>query len=209
MKNQNLLRLALVTLVSGAFSLAIGSQEELAAAIQQSRTETILTHNELVSSIKALDALTTQKEGDLRPAFEAFRAGLVQTRVASERTQKRVGILNETGEKYFAAWQADVEKIKDEGIRTRAIKRLDKTRKSWTQVATSLKDATVQFPALGGYLDDIEKALTYDLTTEGVKSVRGAAKSASGAFGQIQGMVQRAVAELEQMSADMSTVTKA
>jgi hypothetical protein len=204
MKTIRLSSLALLTLVSGAFSFLHGAQEELTAAIQQSRTETVLTHNELVANLNALNLLVTQKEGDLRPAYANFKGGLDSTKAALERTQKRVTVLKESGEKYFSAWQADIDQIKSPDIRERAMKRLEKTQKNWNEVTISLQEATKQFPALLGYLSDVDTALNYDLTPDGVKSVRSAARSAESTFAKIQELVRKAVTNLEEMSADMS-----
>lgn len=208
MKIAALLRFAVASLAATVGSALFGGQQELAAAIQQSRSETILTHNELVTNLKALAALVNQKEGDLRPAFDAFTASLKGTRDASDRTVKRVAALQGEGEKHFSVWQAEVETIQDAGIRNRALKRLAAARDNWNGAAAALQEATVQFPALLGYLNDIEKALSYDLTPEGVKSVRGAAQSANDAFGRIQGLTQKAVAQLDELTASMSSTIK-
>lgn len=204
-----LLRTAIAVLVTGAASSLFANQEELLAAIQQVRNETVLTHNQLVTNLKALNALVDQKSGDLRPAYTAFTAGLKDTRAAADTTSKRVASLQADGEKHFTTWKSEVDQIKDNGIRARALKRLDDARRNWNGAATALQEATVQFPALLGYLADIEKALSYDLTTEGVKSVRGAARSANESFGTIQGLTQKAVGELEEMTAAMSSMIKA
>jgi hypothetical protein len=209
MKTIRLLALALATVLSGAFSALFADQAALAAAIQETRTETIKTHNALVANLKALDALVNQKQGDLRPAFAAFTASLKETRAASDATAARVALVREGGDKHFATWQAEVQTIKDDGVRSRALKRLDAARRNWANVTTALEGATSQFPELLGYLTDIEKALSYDLTADGVKSVRGSAQSALSTFGNIQGLVQKAVGELDQMLSDMSSTIKA
>lgn len=208
MKTVSSLRFALVALAAGVTSALFAGQEALVSAIQQSRTETILTHNELAANLKALNALVGQKEGDLRPAYEAFTASLKGTRAAAERTVKRVAALQGEGEKHFSTWQAEIETINDEGIRTRAMKRLNAARGNWNGAATALQEATVQFPALLGYLNDIEKALSYDLTSAGVKSVQGASRSANETFGRIQGLTQKAVSELDELTASMSSLVK-
>lgn len=208
MKIASLFRIALVTSAIGASVALFAGQEALTASIHQARSETILTHNELVANLKALNALLDQKQGDLRPAYEAFTASLKGTRGASERTAGQVAALQGEGEKHFATWQAEVETISDEGIRARAMKRLAAARANWNGAATALQEATVQFPALLGYLNDIEKALSYDLTPDGVKSVRGASRSANDAFGHIQRLTQKAVSELDELLASMSSVVK-
>jgi len=208
MKKAPKFRIALAAFAIGACSTLFGGQEALAGAIQQARNDTVLTHNELVANLKALDALVSQKEGDLRPAYAAFTASLPGTRAAADRTTKQVAQLKGDGEKHFSTWQAEVETIKDDGIRNRAIKRLTAARKNWDGAAGALQEATVQFPALLGYLADIEKALNYDLTADGVKSIRGASRSANDSFARIQGLVQKAVSELDELAASMSSIAK-
>ncbi len=208
MKIVSLLRFALVAFAAGAGSALFAGQEALAAAIKETRNETVLTHNELVANLKALNALVGQKEGDLRPAYEAFTGSLKGTRDAADRTAKRVAGLQAEGETHFSTWQAEVETITDEGIRNRALKRLAAARKNWNGAATALQQATTQFPALLGYLADIEKALSYDLTADGIKSVRGAAQSANDSFGRIQELTQHAVTELDELTASMSSTAK-
>jgi methyl-accepting chemotaxis protein len=208
MKIASLLRLTLAAFALGAGSALFGAQEELAAAIQQARNETIATHNDLIVNIKALNALVAQKEGDLRPAYEAFTASLKGTRAAAEHTAQRVQLFHEGGDKHFATWQQEIQTIKDDGIRGRAVKRMTAARKNWDGAGAALQEATTQFPSLLGYLADIEKALSYDLTADGVKSVRGAAQSANDTFGRIQQLTEKAVSELDELTASMSSSAK-
>jgi len=208
MKIASLLRLTFAAFALGTCSALFAGQEALAAAIQQSRNETILTHNELAANLKALNALVSQKEGDLRPAYTAFTASLKGTREAAERTTKRVAAVQGEGEKHFSTWQSEIETINDKGIRDRALKRLASARQNWNDAAAALQEATTQFPALLGYLADIEKALSYDLTLDGVKSVKGAAQSANDTFGRIQSLTQKAVGDLDELTAAMSSTIK-
>lgn len=208
MKTVSLVRFALVASVAGTCSALFAGQEALAASIQQARSDTIRTHNELVANIKALNALVEQQEGDLRPAFNAFQESLKGTRAASDRTLQQVEALQNEGEKHFSTWQAEIETINDEGIRSRAMKRLVAARDNWNAAAAALQQAAGQFPALLRYLSDIEKALSYDLTGEGVKSVRSTARSANSTFGVIQQATEKAVAELDELAASMSSVIK-
>jgi Protein of unknown function (DUF2959) len=208
MKTASLLRFALATFAAGACSALFAGQEALAASIQQTRNETVLTHNELVANLKALNALVGQKEGDLRAAYEAFTGSLKGTRDAADRTTKRVAALQGEGEKHFSTWQSEIESINDKGIRERALKRLTAAKNNWNGAAAALQEATTQFPALLGYLADIEKALSYDLTVDGVKSIKGAAQSANDSFGRIQELTQKAVGQLDELTASMSSTIK-
>jgi hypothetical protein len=158
------------------------------------------------ANLKGLLALTKQREGDLRPTFEAFQAGLPKTKVARERTVERIAKLIADGQKHFSLWQADVETIANKDIKKRAVGRLQDTRQRWSEVVSALQDSVTQFEPLLGYLHDINTALSYDLTADGVRSVRGAADSATDTFDNIQRHVLRAVTELEKMAKELGSV---
>lgn len=197
----------LVSLFSVALCLsAAGDQEALISDIDQSRTETILTHNQLVANLEALVALTEQKEGDLRPAYETFQKSLAATREAEERTQKRVKMLTEAGKTHFYGWEEDIKSIKDSTIQRRAHARLADMVERWNRMVRELRQALDQFEPLLSYMSDIDTALSYDLTEDGLRSIRGAANSAVRTYQTLQEHVQGAVTELEGMAKELSPV---
>jgi hypothetical protein len=205
MKSRLLLSLIpLFTMISAPLPAA--PQEAIIADIAQTRNETVLTHNELAANLQALIALPTQKEGDLRPALEAFKAGLPKTKAARIRTTERVATLIAAGQKHFASWQTDIESITDREIKRHAVARLEATRRRWSEVVAALQDSVQQFDPLLSYLHDIDTALSYDLTAGGISSVRGATESATRSFQRIQSNVTRAVTELEKLAKELGSV---
>jgi hypothetical protein len=199
--------LTLLTLaVASAPLWGADPRDAIIADITQTRNETVLTHNELATNLQALLALTSQTEGDLRPTFETFKGGLPKTKAAKGRTSERVAKLIAAGQQHFTAWQTDIETINDREIKRHAVARLEATRRRWNDVVSALQGSVQQFDPLLSYLHDIDTALSYDLTANGIRSVRGATASATDTFQQIQANVTRAVSELEKLAKELGSV---
>ena len=69
MKKQILLTIGLAVLLASATQ---ASQEQLASSIKDARAETSRTSEQLKATLSALNALTKQTKGDLRPAYDTF-----------------------------------------------------------------------------------------------------------------------------------------
>ena len=88
MKKQTLFMIGLATLLASAPQAY--SQEQLAKSIQDAHLETARTTEQLKATLSALNALTAQKKGDLRPAYNAFCAEVPKTEAAAAHTRTRV-----------------------------------------------------------------------------------------------------------------------
>ena len=75
MKKQILYMIGLATLLASATQ---ASQEQLAKSIQDAKLETSRTSEQLKSTLSALNALTKQTKGDLRPAYNTYCAEVDQ-----------------------------------------------------------------------------------------------------------------------------------
>ena len=177
------------TLVIGAVLLgaSLGRAEEttpsartkLASSIKDIRIETTATRDQLKTAVSALDALTKQKKGDLKPSYDAFVAEVKKTHDAADQTASRVGNMDTSSKDYFGAWQIEIAGISNESLRKNAQKRLEAVRKSYDNVIASLRQATVEFKPFLSDLDDVQKALANDTTIGGINAIRGTAKSAT------------------------------
>src|SRR5262245_35483045 len=101
MKKQTLCLIGFAVLLASA---AQANQEKLAQSIRDARLETTRTSTQLKSTLGVLNALTAQKKGDLRPAYNAFCAELPKTEAAAALTRQRVQWMAGDGRQYFKDW---------------------------------------------------------------------------------------------------------
>jgi hypothetical protein len=206
---------SICTLAIGAVMLApsLGSAQEssaspqakLAGATKDIRLETVNTRDQLKAAVDALSALTKQKSGDLRPAYDTFVAEVKKTHAAADWTAARAGSMDSASKDYFEAWQTEVSGIAKESLRKTAQRRLDDVRKSYDKVIASLRQATVAFKPFLSDLDDVQKALANDVTAAGVKSVRGPANDAAGGEKKVRRYINDAIEQLGSMEKALSS----
>ena len=180
-------------------------QAKLASSAKDIRLEAVNTRDQLKSAVDALDALTKQKSGDLKPAYDTFVAEVKKTHNAAETTAARAGSMDSASKDYFGAWQADVGGISKESLRKNAQRRLDDVRKSYDTVIASLRQGAVAFKPFLSDLDDVQKTLANDVTVGGVKSIRDTASDATKAQRKVLRNINDAIDQLASMEKALST----
>jgi hypothetical protein len=205
MNQKTLLTISLVTLLASATQ---ASQEQLAASIKDTRVETTRTSGQLKSTLGALNALTQQTKGDLRPAYKTYCAEVTNTYSAAAWTATRVQWMGSDGRKYFQDWQTTVSGIANESLRKKAQKRLDTVKKSYDKIEASLQQAGEKFKPFLSDLSDIQKALSTDVTAGGVKALRGTVRSANWNHQFVDKAIKAALKELDKMQKALSSEAK-
>ena len=98
MKKHTLYLIGLVALLASA---AQASQQQLAAGIKEALAEATSTAGQLNGTLAALEALTKQTKGDLRPAYDTYCSAVDKTKSAAALTQTRLHWMASDGRKYF------------------------------------------------------------------------------------------------------------
>jgi septal ring factor EnvC (AmiA/AmiB activator) len=205
MKKQILLTIGLAVLLASATQ---ASQEQLASSIKDAQAETSRTSEQLKATLSALNALTKQTKGDLRPAYDAFCSEIGKTESASTWTRTRVKWMGSDGRTYFQDWQRTVDGISNDSLRKKAQKRLDSVRKSYDKVEASLQVASEKFRPFLSDLVDIKKALATDVTAAGVKSIRSTVSTANWDHQYVNQAVKSALKEMDKMQKSLSSEAK-
>ena len=205
MKKQILVTIGLAALL---VTTTQASQEQLARSIRDAQVETTRTSEQLKATLSALNALTGQKQGDLRPAYNNYCAEVAKTESAAAWTRTRVQWMAGDGRKYFQDWQNTVNGIANESLRKKAQKRLDAVQKSYDKVEASLKLAGEKFKPFLSDLGDIQKALATDVTAGGVKAIKSTVKSANWNHQYVDKAVQAALKEMGKMEKALSPEAK-
>jgi hypothetical protein len=205
MKKRTLIPLTLIALLAASTQ---ASQEQLATSIKEARIEATRTADQLKATLDALNALSKQKEGDLRPAYSTFSAEIPKTEAASAWTRLRVKWMEGEGQQYFKNWQKTIDGMNSESLRKKAQKRLDSVQQSYDKVGASLKAAGEKFAPFLVNLADIQKALANDITPSGVKAIRGTVSSANWNHKGVESAVNSAFKEMQRMEKALSPEVK-
>jgi chromosome segregation ATPase len=205
MKKHFTLTLALTALLATAVQ---GSQEQLASSIKDARGEATRTLEQLKTTLDSLTALTKQKSGDLRPAYNTFTTEIPKTQAAATWTQTRLKWMESDGQSYFDGWQKTVDGIANASLRKKAQKRLDAARKSYDKVGSSLRTAGEKFNPFLSDLADIQKVLANDLTASGIKNVKSTVSDANWRYKFVHSAIASALKEMDKMEKSLSPEAK-
>jgi hypothetical protein len=205
MNNKSLLTLGLVSLLAVATQ---ASQEQLATSIKDARLEATRTSDLLKSTLNTLNALTKQKEGDLRSAYNAFAANVPKTEAAAAWAGTYTKWMAADGQQYFKNWQKTIDGIANEGLRKKSQKRLDDVRKSYSKVEAALIEAGDKFKPFLSDLNDVRKALANDVTAGGVKAIKSTVSSANWNYAGVSKGINDALKEMAKMEGLLSTQAK-
>ncbi len=205
MKTKIVFMLSLAALVASAVA---AGQEQLAASIKEARGEATRTSAQLKATLNALNALTKQTKGDLRPAYNAFAAEIPKTEAAATWTRVRVQWMAGDGRQYFKNWQQTVDGIANESLRKKAQKRLDSVQASYDKVEASMKEAGDKFKPFLSDLSDIQKTLATDVTPGGVKAVKPTVSSANWNHQFVNRAINAALKDMAKMEKALSSETK-
>jgi hypothetical protein len=205
MKKQILLTIGLTALLAAATQ---AGQEQLAKSIQDAHLETARTTEQLKATLSALNALTAQKKGDLRPAYDAFCAEIPKTEAEAAHTRTRVQWMAGDGLKYFKDWQDTINGIANESLRKKAQKRMDSVKKSYDKVEASLVQAGEKFRPFLSDLTDIQKFLATDVTAGGVKAIKSTVSSANWNLQFVDKAAKAALKEMDKMQKALSSEAK-
>ena len=204
MTNKILFTISLATLLASTTQ----AQEQLALSIRDARVETTRTSEQLKETLSALNALTQQTQGDLRPAFNAFATTVTNTASAAATTAARVQWMDGDGQKYFKDWQDNITSIANQSLRKKSQKRLEAVRADFDEVKKELKAASLKFKPFLSDLSDIQKTVALDVTAAGVKSVRSTAKSANWNHQSVNRAINSALKEMDKMEKALSPEAK-
>jgi hypothetical protein len=200
-KMKKLLTVGLMALLA---STAQASQEELATSMKDTRVEAGQTRDQLAATLSALTTLTKQQQGDLRPAYDSFAAQVPKTEAAAAATASRVAWMQGEGMQYFDDWQTTISSIGDESLRKKSQQRLDAVRKSYAKVIDEFKKAADEFKPFLADIGDIQKVLSTDLTSRGVKGLRSTVNSANTEYRKVDRAITDALDEMKKMEQELS-----
>lgn len=205
MKKKTLILLAILSVTAWA---ANASQQQLAKSIQEARIETGRTAEQLKATVSALNALTKQTKGDLRPSYDAYCTEVTRTESVAASTRNRIQWMAGDGRQYFRDWQQTINGIANESLRKKAQKRFDSVQADYDKVEVSLKEAGDKFKPFLSDLNDIKSTLASDVTPSGVKAVRGTVRSANWDHKFVTRSVDTALKGMGEMEKSLSSEIK-
>lgn len=128
--------------------------------------------------LTALSDLVNSPHANLTSQFNAFSNAVTKLEADAKSVNDQAAAMQEQGAAYFQQWDTELATIQNENIRTRSLDRKNTVSARFDKVRASYTQARADFAPFLSDLRDIRTALTADLTSGGLASVKGASDKA-------------------------------
>ena len=184
---------------------AWAGQEKLAAAMRDTREEIIQTRDQIQTTVDSISALVNQKKGDLRPAYEKFEAQVAKTQAAAVATKARAQKMETEAATHFSAWRTELDTINNAKLKAKGVKRQESVEKSYNRVTKQIQEAAEKFDPYLSDLADMKKMLANDLSSNGVKALRGTVADVKFHLTFVRRPINDAIQELDRMQKTLTS----
>lgn len=153
----------------------------------------------------ALSDLVNNPGSDLKPQFKQFESSVDKLSSLAKEVREQAAAMQEKGAAYFQQWDADLATIQDEDIRSRSTARKNAVAARFDRVRSSYATTNATFAPFMSRLTDVRTALTTDLTSGGLSSIRSAADQADTDAVPLREALRQLSADFKSLGLSMSS----
>jgi len=175
-----------------ADAAALNSQVAAASV----RTES----QDLEVTIGALNDLVNQPALDAKPQFLRFDQALNRLVAADRRAESEVDRIWRRRAGYLAAWDKEIPTIQDPATRSLSETRKAEVSTQFDAASRRYDEARNNLQPLITFLQDIRKALSTDLTRDGLMAIKPSVSRANDRARQVQAALEQSATDLDTLS---------
>jgi hypothetical protein len=194
---------------TGCQSSGFKKGDATAARMRDGTREVRTESRSLELVVQRLDELVNHPATDLKPQFERYCDALDQLRASAERTDKAAWRTQKESQEYFEVWNEEIDRMNFGTIRDRSDARRTAVSNQVETVLQRYRETQSVVQPVIAYFEDIRKALSADLTLEGLEVVKDLASKNSENTRKLQTALQILTEELANSSARLSTFAAA
>jgi len=123
-------------------------------------------------TIASLNDLVSNPQPDLKPQLKTFSAHVDKLGAIAKDVEAKTASMQAKGAAFFTHWDAELAGIQNENIRSRSESRKQDVAKSFERIGTNYEEVKATFAPFMSDLRDIQKALSTDLTRDGLDAIK-------------------------------------
>ena len=143
---------------------AVGTMADTQAQIERAKQQ-------VTKANSSLDQLSAG--GDLQKSFNSYNSAVSDLVSTGEKAKARWNDMRVRGDQYVAKWQSEMEQVTNPEIKQNLAARREKVRADYEKISASAKEVRDAWDPYMSDLQEIKKALSLDLTSEGIKGMQG------------------------------------
>ena len=200
---------AAVAVLAGCASTGYEKAAATSTALQQTALEMGQGSAQLTETMAYLNNLIERPEGDMRPQFEKFSSAFDKLQSLAQDVDSKATDMQAKGQDYFQDWDQQLASIKNEDLRARSAKRQKQVSDQFVTLNGDYQEAKTAFTPLMSNLHDIRTALSDDLTSSGIDSVKQAVAQANKQVPSLQKAIKKLSADFKALGVSLSATAPA
>lgn len=163
----------LLTIPLGCSSTGRASESVAASNTLQNSHDQVTKSIDLISkTIEQLDALSTTDT--LADTFKQYTSTIKSITDASDKIKKRWNELELQSQQYVARWEQELATVQNPQVRAGMEERKKRVKDDYDKIIASAREAYDAYQPFINDLQEIQRALAFDLTPSGVASLQPA-----------------------------------
>jgi hypothetical protein len=197
---------ALVAALAGCASTGYDRSDAAARSLQNAAAEVQAESHSLDTALAALKDLVNSPSADLKVQYRTYETALDGLVAAAERTESTGKGMRQKNAAYFEAWDKQLADMNYEYIRKSSEARKTEVSNQFQIVDRRYEEMHSAIKPLIVYLQDIRKALSADLTREGLDAVKPIVAKADENAARVQTALASLATDLTVSGTRMSSV---
>jgi hypothetical protein len=141
----------------------------------------------------------------VRPAYERFAKAVEETEEEAGKANRRASEMRVRGREYVAEWEKEMDTITNPDLRAGAAERRQLVRENYNQIRDAARAAREAYNPFIRGLRDLRRALSMDITPEGVRAAQPAMDATRADGENLQLRIDELIAEIDRVRGDLSS----
>lgn len=151
----------------------------------------------------SLDELTKPGQADMKRAFNLFSDNASKIKKMEKDFAKHAAEMEASGKAYFDAWEKDSQKYDNPDIQKRSEERRTALGSTYDKIAENNMGVKQAFQRYVSDVNEIERFLSNDLTTDGINSITSTANKVVANGNQLKNELQKLQSVIEDARREM------
>jgi len=163
---------ALCTLGTGCSSNRASESEAAVDSMQETLDHVDSSRSQVNHTLTTLDKLSGG--GDLQKAFDEYVGSVGALKTSAAEARQRAQAMKDRGKEFIAKWQAESANVENPSIKQAMEERKARVQAHYDDISKAAQEIRDAYQPFMKNLEEIQKALSLDLSANGIKSLQPA-----------------------------------
>ena len=177
--------------------------QKAVVSLKDTRGELTKAKADVNDAIVAMDKLTAQG-ANLPQAFQQYTVAVKDVQAAGDKARARATAMRENGRNYIQKWEKESEAMQSPELRAGAAARRQRIRDNYEQITATGRSVRDAYQPFLRNLQEIQRALSQDLTPAGVDSAKLAIDKAKADGTALNERLDALIAQLDEVAGGMT-----